>query len=163
MLVSLIYLAQQTRQNSKHTRALIHQGRASRFAGVLIHMSSFELPEGWESCMQGRPNVDQNVLIQKFLVIFRLYMVNGEDTYLQYRDGLLDEDAFATFVNGNRNLMRSQGYRMAWQITRSMYGEKYRAFMDKTVSEAEAETSPGLFTQWNALAMNGAESLYQPA
>jgi hypothetical protein len=35
VLVSLVYLAQQTRQNSKHTRALIQQGRAIQSADIL--------------------------------------------------------------------------------------------------------------------------------
>ena len=35
VLVSLVYISQQTKQNSKHTRALIHQGRIGQTSNYL--------------------------------------------------------------------------------------------------------------------------------
>jgi len=46
VLVSLVYLAQQTRQNSKHTRALIQQGRAIQSADMPLGNPNALLYEG---------------------------------------------------------------------------------------------------------------------
>ena len=40
VLLSLVYLAQQTRQNSKHTMALIHQGRVEQTTGWINAVAS---------------------------------------------------------------------------------------------------------------------------
>ena len=39
VLISLIYLARQMRQNTKHTRALIQQGRVERISNQLGRLS----------------------------------------------------------------------------------------------------------------------------
>ena len=39
VLVSLIYLAQQTWQNAKHTRALIHQARSQQSIDILERLN----------------------------------------------------------------------------------------------------------------------------
>lgn len=151
VLLSLVYLGLQTRQNTKHARALIHQGRAARFTEILLHMMEFDYTDGFSDFLSGIPNRNAREF-QAFYANFRVYMVNGEDSFLQHREGLLDQEAFETFQSGNRTLMQRKGYRMLWNLTRASYGPGFREFMDRAVAEAEAESGPTLFDQWNSAA-----------
>jgi hypothetical protein len=47
VLISLIYLARQMRQNTKHTRALIQQGRVERISNQQLKFAESDLAASW--------------------------------------------------------------------------------------------------------------------
>ena len=55
---SLIYLAMQTYQNSKHTKALLQQGQADRIVATLMALSNPESAAAWIAGNGGTPTPD---------------------------------------------------------------------------------------------------------
>jgi hypothetical protein len=53
--VSLIYLAIQTQQNVRHTRALIHQGTAARTTTLLLGLMNADAAAAWIEGNGGTP------------------------------------------------------------------------------------------------------------
>jgi hypothetical protein len=53
--ISLIYVAIQTRQNVRHTRALIHQGTAARTTALLLGSMNADAAAAWIEGNGGTP------------------------------------------------------------------------------------------------------------
>jgi hypothetical protein len=115
---SLIYLALQVHQNTKHTRAFIHQGRSDRFITA----------------------TPEEVKQRQFALICSAIVNSWEDTFTQHEDGLISEDQFASFRASVAFLVGHPGVRQFWQgwKTRRPDGlEKFKAFVD-----AQAKAQP---------------------
>lgn len=134
VLVSLVYLSQQIRQNTKHSRALIQQGRAARIADSAFRLAELRASDGIEKCFQGEANVDAKD-VGRFLNIARAVFISAEDSYFQHREGLLDGMAFASFEASVRSGMGSAGMAAGWMLTRDMYEPEFRAYIDRMLGD----------------------------
>jgi hypothetical protein len=96
VLISLIYLSLQTRQNSKHTRSLIQQGRIDRVVSYYMGMADRDIVAAH---IHGNGGVATPETIQRrqFWLECVCMQANWQDTVSQYDEGLLSEDHFATF------------------------------------------------------------------
>jgi hypothetical protein len=153
VLVSLIYLAQQTRQNSKHTRALIHQGRSIQAA---------DLTDRWAAdpslialllrATRGDRTLDDEEVLRFLLMQFSAYQM-WEDRFYQHKDGLVDEERHAGTVREIKERLQTIGYRASWQMQRNTYGTEYQAFVDGLIDEVrQAPASERPYSDiWKAL------------
>ena len=96
VLASLVYLAQQNRQNVKHTRALIQQGRVERIVNVALMMADPELVAAWIVGNDTEPTPEAIKQLQ-FTLQCRAYLNSWDDSVLQYHQGLLSEEQFNRF------------------------------------------------------------------
>ncbi len=68
VLVSLVYLGLQTRQNVRHSQALIQQGRAQRIADTALRLAELRAADGLNKCFDGAADVSAQDLA-RFLSI----------------------------------------------------------------------------------------------
>ena len=96
VLVSLVYLALQTRQNSKHTRALIQQGRVERIVNASLMMAEPELVAAWivGNDTEATPEAVKQL---QFTLQCRVYLNSWDDSVTQYHQGLVSEEQFNRF------------------------------------------------------------------
>ena len=156
VLASLIYLSQQIRQSSKHTQALISQGRtdhALRYNEVLATN-----PELLEIVMRG--SAGDETLAPLELARFRLSLANAflslEDEFRQHRAGLIDDNRHAGFVQRIARNLRQPGSRALWKMQRFGFDTDFQSFIDEIIHKAQSEpTQP--FDQLSAwkLALDG--------
>jgi len=151
VLVSLVYLSLQIRQNTKHSQALIQQGRAARIADTSLRLAELAASEGLERCFQGSPDVSEND-VRRFIFMCRAIFISAEDSFFQNRQGLLDGAAFESFVSSLQAGMGAPGIATAWMLTREMYEPQFRDFIDRTMGDAvgRAASSRGL-ARWKAV------------
>lgn len=102
VVVSLIYLALQTRQNAKHTMALIHQGatnqataRMGQFAGDPILADIMLRATAGDTTLQ-------DVDILRYIFSTMATLTNFADQYFQHRQGLLDEGRIRVHGSGRK-------------------------------------------------------------
>ena len=151
VLVSLIYLSVQIKQNTKHSRALIQQGRAARICQTLSDMAELDWTDGLDACFAGEPNVSARDL-RKFNFVVRTYFVSAEDSFMQHQEGLMDHQAFEGFEGMMRaGLSASPGFRKAWKLSRTSYVPAFREYIDRLAVEARANNAPTSVAQWNAV------------
>jgi hypothetical protein len=155
---SLIYLALQTHQSAKHTKALIQQGRAARILDFSLHMSELEYSEGMSACFAGAPNVNIQDLL-RFMWTLRAGLISAEDAFKQHQEGLLDDQAFETAEGVIRAGMHMKGNRLLWGLLRSEYGSEFRHYMDEVVANIHSTDSPNLLMAWNRLAADTASAV----
>jgi hypothetical protein len=93
VLVSLIYLSLQVRQNTKHTRALIFQGSASRATNNYLFMAGSDLATA-TVIGNGEAGTPDEVRRRQFISICQAFYVNWDDTFAQHGEGLISDDQF---------------------------------------------------------------------
>jgi len=94
VFVSLIYLAMQIAQNTKHTRALIQQGRIAGVVDQYLSMADADLTAAYLAA-NGHPVTADDIRKRQFFLQCVALQVRQDDTFTQHRQGLLDGDQFA--------------------------------------------------------------------
>jgi hypothetical protein len=144
VLVSLIYLAQQTRQNSKHTMALIQQGRALQTQNIWFQTAAEPgLSAVFERGVDADPTMDHNQYTQFYLWMGAVYFT-WEDIFYQHRDGLVDDERHVGTLTQLKQNFQRPGFRAAWTMLRTNYGSDFQRFMDDLMSETKLEPGPNI-------------------
>jgi hypothetical protein len=147
VLVSLLFLKVQVRQSEKNQRAMIQQGRASRSAEIAMRLMASDFAEAYYRGMNGETDISETQLVQ-FMGYCRAVFLGAEDSFLQHKESLLDEQAFVSFTTSLRALFVSPGFRSMWMTTRECYEAEFISFMDTLVKEASNLPSFNPHTQW---------------
>jgi hypothetical protein len=142
VLASLAYLALQVRQNTRHTRALIELGRATRVAEFNLSMA-----QAPDTCVQAYlAGVDADPALTseqefRFYSFSRASFFDAQDSFRQHFDGLLGDDAYQGLMSIMRVRFASPGMRAAWKVQRETFTPQFRALMDDLVQTTPARTT----------------------
>jgi hypothetical protein len=148
VLVSLIYLGQQMRQNTKHTRALIQQGRAT---------VSTDMPLRWAedaSLADIRSRGDDGDIsfdrgqISRYSLLKTSMLWNYEDQFHQHRDGLLDDNRFAGTVRNIEINFQKPGMRVVWKQSRNIFGSDFQSFVNGILHQTRAAAPSDTVAAW---------------
>jgi len=140
---SVLYLALQTHQNAKHTRALVQLGRATRIVDLILRLADPDMVAA-EIAGNGGTPTPEAVRVQQFQAICRARLIALEDSFAQHEVGLISEDAFGDFRAGIRTVLTQPGARafwIDWKAQRPRTSMKFKAFVDEMLSSAAATES----------------------
>lgn len=136
VLISLIYVGLQVRQNTKHTRALISQGLIAQLSQTFL--SSAEADAAGIAALQLGYRADPGISdeqLTRFQSRMTATFLSAEDVFLQGRDGLINKAIYESAILSFSALMESPGARAAWSAARRTYGAEFRAFMDDLIAK----------------------------
>jgi len=150
VLASLIYLSLQIRQNTKHSRALIQQGRVARIVDASLRRAEPTFAAVALKGGKGEQALDE-IEFSQFLSLQQGRFINAEESFLQHRNGLLEDASFRTFVLTHQSFMAAAGNRAVWKLTRSQYDPLFAAFMDDVALEGSHQRTASLFAQWPSI------------
>lgn len=138
VLVSLVYLALQVRQAERNQRGLMQQvavGRAMDLnltlardpvlTPLVLKMNSFST----------EPTADE---LLRYISLARATFLNGEDVFRQFKHRLMHEDAYRSWEGAAKDILRSPGFRTAWQRTRASFGQDYVTHIEALIEETLA-------------------------
>jgi len=130
---SLVYLGLQTHQAAKHTKALIHQGRVTQ---ILEMTSSLLEPELVALILKknGENPTAEAIENNRFALLFSRMRFSWEDSFSQYRSGLLSADSFATTRARIVTNLSQSGFRAQWDQTK-VKGTEFTAYVDALLSK----------------------------
>jgi hypothetical protein len=111
---SLIYLAMQTHQNSKHTRALLQQGQANRIVATLVAMSNADAVAAWIAGNGGTATPDGVKNVQ-FAQLCNALVADMQDFHNQYSDGLASGEQFGSVCVAYAEFLQQPGVRAYWK------------------------------------------------
>jgi hypothetical protein len=129
---SLIYVGIQTKQNVRHTRALIHQGTAARSTNLLLGFMNAEAVAAWIEGNGGTPTPEL-IRQRQFYYHCGIAMIAMEDYFSQHEDGLLSDEQFSRGCATFRERLREPGLRALWlkqRETMAKAAPRYCAFID---------------------------------
>ncbi len=139
VLISLIYLGLQIRQNASAQRATAHQSVQS-----FMRQHQRMLMDGALAAIFSRglaAEVDMTeVELMQFHAMARDFLSFHEECQWLNSRGMLDDDGFKTSSAGLSLLLRYPGFRAAWRLSRFSFNNNYRELVD---ADALAATSQG--------------------
>jgi hypothetical protein len=155
VLVSLVFLwfqlrqmNEQVRQSEKNQRAQIRQTHSMRISETFTRR--VEHAELWAKAYKGEALSDAEVY-QVFQSMSAVWF-SIEDSFYQYRDGLLDEAAWQANLAGLNTALRGPLLRAVWPMVRtSAVGTDFAGMVDKLVAETQPAPSYELIAQCRAL------------
>jgi hypothetical protein len=150
VFISLIYLALQIRQGTRHARAIIAQNRITRVVDVALRQAGPELADIVE---RGRAG-DQTMTPQevaRFLSYTRAQFWSAEDNFLQHRESMLFEPLFKSFKHSVTGLLRAAGTQAAWECQRENFDPTFATFMDGVARDALALGFINIPVDWSSI------------
>jgi hypothetical protein len=149
VLVSLVFVILQLKVAVKNQQAMIRTFRASRLVELNMAAANPSFADAWFKGMSGADDLS-NTQFAQFLHGCRATFANSEDAFYQYREGLLNKAAFASFSATVKFSFLSLGYRVAWRNSHQLYGKEFVAFMDKNLNEVAVKPAADRLAQWKA-------------
>lgn len=134
---SLIYLALQTHQNSKHTRALIHQGRVARIAELAEAATNSDLAAAIIAATGAEPTPEA-IKRHQFSLFCAASFYGWQDSFSQHEKGLLDEDIYLQMRVAVARALAIPAARAQWETTIRVPGTKFATFVDGIISTLPA-------------------------
>ena len=150
VVVSFIFLAFQIRQSNRNQKSLMQQGRTARNVEILLNLTN---PFMSETMLEANANIRtmDPKKIWAFYGLAAAVFWTYEDSYLQFKSGMLDEASWLSDVMTIRRLLASPGYRVAWKMAREGMAGGYRDYVDSVMGDVML-TPRTLTDQWNMLA-----------
>ena len=135
---SLIYLALQTHQSAKHTKALIFQGRADRNTNQYLMMANNELVSAW-LIENGVPATPEEIRRRQFFLQCIAQLQGWIDNHMQHEEGLLSHEMFASMTDTlGRMLKISPATRqLLKQATATGVPSTFGTYVAKLVAQSE--------------------------
>jgi hypothetical protein len=138
VVVSLVYLASQIRQNSRLLQASTTS--ASSQVEVTVNTLMAQEPEVAKAFVGGLADLDSlseedrhrfNSVVQMWIQVLR-------QQHQFQRDGIGSPDEWTYRLEGMRWMLRNPGARQWWREIRELYPERFREVIDSLICEIEA-------------------------
>lgn len=154
VVVSLIFVGLQVRQNTKSSQAATLQLNADYWLNYITAIADPKFSSVYSMGAAGRGKLDQHQFGQFFLLCRATFM-GCENQHYRYRLGLLDREAY----DGYKTTIKEQiaafpGIRAMWQMVKHSYSKDFVAFMDEQISALPAHQSESAFQKWTGLVEN---------
>jgi hypothetical protein len=147
---TLIYLGLQVRAAERSQRAIMQQGRADRASHGALALADPELARVFQKGAAGDAGLTRGEFTQ-WMMICRALFLSGEDSFLQYKAGQLDQRAFDSYVAGVHFYMASPGIRAAWKVSAGQFGTDFREFVNSTLIKTPVVPASDGYSEWHSL------------
>lgn len=157
VLVSLIYLSLQIRQNTHAQRATAHQARLNfvkEFLGRLTDASTASV------FLRGSAGDDlTEVEFTQYRSLMHGWFLGMAEIVWLHERGVLDIDRFSGSMEALRLFLRSPGCRAVWRGIMPLMPTPFRAVVEKTIADTPVGNPVSAIKEWRlALANQGASA-----
>ncbi len=151
VVISLVYLSFQIRQNTRHQRASMQQGRAARTVDILLRTAE---PDMARAILHGRmaePAMEPAEL-EQFLRATTAMFISFEDGYVLRRSGMLDAATIAGDDAALKNhILPWPGYRIAWEMLKAGMQPDFRTYVDALARQTPLASATDRLATWKKL------------
>lgn len=148
VLISLIYLSLQVKQAERNQQASIRATRVTRIVDIYMRLAEPSLSDAVVKAGAGMDVSDVQVRQFAFYCGARFYQ--AEDSFNQFREGLLGQVIFDSLVVGLKVSLGQPGMRAYYKRHRVDFGKDFVDFVDKLMEETPLTRSPDAVAQWRA-------------
>jgi len=150
VVYSLIYLGLQVRHAERSQRGVMQQGRADRTSRASLALASPKFARVWQRGLSADPGLSRDEFAQ-WMLLCRANFLSGEDSFMQYKAGLLAKAAFESYVAGIQFYMSNPGMRVAWQLSSGHFGAEFCGFIESILKETAIAHVPDAYAEWGRL------------
>jgi hypothetical protein len=148
VVISLIYLGLQIRQNTRHQRASMQQGRSARMVDIMLRSAE---PDMVQTILRGRAgDPDMSPLeLETFLRATTAFFLSFEDGFVLRRSGMLDDTTIAGDDAALKNhILPWPGYRTAWDMLKSGMQPDFRDYVDSLAVQTPIRSASDRLAIW---------------
>lgn len=148
VVVSLIYLAIQIRQNTANIRSATLATNTEIWSSMLTQVAHPDFNESYLLGSSGKPDLKPHQLLQ-FYLICRAIFVAFESQFYQHQQGTLDSEIYLGYERSTKNQILSlPGFQAYWRATSHEFSPDFVERVDQLIGEV-SDTNPGrLLAQW---------------
>ena len=133
VVLSLLYLGVQIRQNTKSVRASTHH--TTSVAGNAVQLAFAEAGVGELVLKAGRAYADLTPAERfRFTMLMRAFLSFQEDVYLQHREGLLPDGVWDSRARTIIEALAQPGTRDWWERNRHIYSSVFQRAVAELLS-----------------------------
>ena len=147
VLISLIYLSLQIRQNTHAHRATAHQDRLNSVKAFLGKLTDASIASVFLRASAGDVELTEVEFTQYRGLMHSWFLGMAEIVWL-YERGVLDSDRFAGSLEALRLILRSPGCRAVWQVIKPVMPAPFRAVVEKIIAETPVGEATSAFDDW---------------
>jgi len=152
VLVTLIYLAVEIRQNTKAVRGGTLAGNTEIWTNLLLQMAESENLATYVSGSTGDADIKPKEFTQ-FLFYCRVLFVSFENQFYQHSNGTLDAEIYAGYERSlSDELLAFRGFRMYWKLHRHVFSPAFVERVDRLIENIPEVPTEKLFVDWKQLA-----------
>ena len=151
VVISLVYLAVQIRQNTATVRNATLQSNTALWTTLLTSVAQPGVVEAYSAGISGKTEI-QPLHYTQFFLLCRGLFAAFENQHYQFCQGALDRETYRGYERAiSQQLLAFPGFRLWWQQSRSVFSPSFIAHVDAMI-EAEPVVAPDSFyEQWRAL------------
>jgi hypothetical protein len=152
VVISVMYLATQVRQATRHTRAQIQQARNQQIVEAeWLYATNAELRELIVRGDAADPGLSADQ-VRAYLHYISAQLFLFEDLYYQHRDGLIDAERHATTIRTLKDIRaKNAGFRAAWKVCRGGLGREFQILMEDIFADTKAQPAVDMVAKWHQL------------
>ena len=138
VFVSFVFFALQLRQANRNQRSLLQHGRAGHARDIFLRFAD---PAVTALTLRAFA-ADATLSDAEYFAFYSLagaIFHNYEDSFRQFRAGILDSDSWQSDRRTLEWLLEAPAYRAAWRAMRESIGGDYRAFIDDLLKQTPVQ------------------------
>ena len=133
VIVSLIYLALQIRQNTKTIRGSTLQQNTDFWGDLFLRLAQPDLANVYSTGMKGSADISP-ITFTQFNCLARSMFLGFENQYFQYRNGILDPESYLGYERIiAAQILAFRGFRIYWEQNRSYYSPSFVSHIDNII------------------------------
>lgn len=143
VIVSLVYLAVQIRQNTRSVRASTQQAFVdvnASFAGLLI--SNPHMAQVYRTGIDDHSRLSEDEQVQ-FDMLMVTYFRNMQNLFQQHERGVLEYDVWEGSMRNMRWYMRQPGVAAWWETRSRMFSARFCEFLASLAEARPSGPTPG--------------------
>jgi len=127
-------MGEQLKQAERNQQAAVRDSRADRSVDLLLRNAEPSLADAITKCHRGDEDVS-DAQIQQFMCYVTAWLLNSEQIFDQYKQGLLPEASLVGGMKGTRAVLSSPGGRAAFLRMRAFFGDAFVAYVDNVLAD----------------------------
>ena len=129
VVVSLIYVSLQIRQNTQTLKVTAAQSYVGMYNTITSDLTNSELAVLWHKGMQDFASLEGGELVQFSAVAGQLMRV-FESAFSQWRRGALENQLWLASERALKDSLAMPGFQQWWQFRRNWYSDDFQALLD---------------------------------
>lgn len=149
---SLIFVGLEIRQNTITSRAATLQSNAAYWQDFFAMIGDPKYGKSYATGAAGKDELTGEEFGQFFFMCRAIFM-GCENQHYQFRQGLIDQDAYRGYEATIREQIAAlPGVRALWSVVRHTYGHDFQQFFDKQIESVSMHPAYSMQEKWrNAL------------
>lgn len=144
VVISLVYLAYQIRQNTHAMRLAEYDSRATAFREIVTNIG--RSAESARIFLEGGRDLDalSDVDNVQFVTMMNSAFTTFENFHYKTQQGMVDEQMSESWRNGLHAYLAMPGVHRYWEYQRTMYTKRFQAYVDREIADiASGNMEPG--------------------